>query len=87
MKYIDKSLNKIGLLVAGALLALPNMAQANEELLVRQSNPAEWTMQNGNFSATRYSSLAQINTSNVKNLKVAWSFSTGVLRGHEGGPW
>ena len=27
-----------------------------------------------------------INTGNVKNLKVAWTFSTGVLRGHEGGP-
>ena len=36
--------------------------------------------------ATRYSSLDQINTSNVKQLQVAWTFSTGVLRGHEGGP-
>ncbi|MFL6719438.1 MAG: methanol/ethanol family PQQ-dependent dehydrogenase, partial [Burkholderiaceae bacterium] len=34
----------------------------------------------------RYSSLAQINKGNVKNLQVAWTFSTGVLRGHEGGP-
>ena len=24
--------------------------------------------------------------SNVKKLQVAWTFSTGVLRGHEGGP-
>ena len=23
---------------------------------------------------------------NVKNLRPAWTFSTGVLRGHEGGP-
>ena len=28
----------------------------------------------------------QINKSNVGSLKVAWTFSTGVLRGHEGGP-
>ena len=28
----------------------------------------------------------RINTGNVKTLKVAWTFSTGVLRGHEGGP-
>ena len=34
----------------------------------------------------RYSKLDQINKDNVKNLKVAWTFSTGVLRGHEGGP-
>jgi PQQ-dependent dehydrogenase (methanol/ethanol family) len=30
--------------------------------------------------------LDQINTKNVSNLKVAWTFSTGVLRGHEGSP-
>src|ERR671930_1157154 len=46
----------------------------------------EWTMPNKNASATRFSDISQINTGNVKNLKVAWSFSTGVLRGHEGGP-
>ena len=43
-------------------------------------------MQAGNFANTRYSALAQINKSNVKNLQAAWTFSTGVLRGHEGGP-
>jgi glucose dehydrogenase len=46
----------------------------------------QWTMQNKNQSATRYSSVNQINTETVKNLKVAWTFSTGVLRGHEGEP-
>jgi len=46
----------------------------------------QWTMQNKNYASTRYSSLNSITTDNVKNLKVAWSFSTGVLRGHEGGP-
>jgi lanthanide-dependent methanol dehydrogenase len=43
-------------------------------------------MQNKNAASTRYSSVNEINTGNVKNLRVAWSFSTGVLRGHEGGP-
>src|SRR5690606_23074343 len=42
--------------------------------------------QNGDHALTRYSKLDQINTSNVKDLKVAWTFSTGVLRGHEGSP-
>ena len=73
-------------LMAAVFLIFPSVVQANEELLIRQNNPAEWVMQNGNFSATRYSALAQINTENVSKLKVAWSFSTGVLRGHEGGP-
>jgi lanthanide-dependent methanol dehydrogenase len=46
----------------------------------------QWAMANKNNSATRYSSLNDINTESVKNLRVAWTFSTGVLRGHEGGP-
>ncbi|WP_336487987.1 methanol/ethanol family PQQ-dependent dehydrogenase [Methylobacterium nigriterrae] len=35
---------------------------------------------------TRYSALDQIDAGNVGRLKVAWTFSTGVLRGHEGAP-
>jgi len=46
----------------------------------------QWTMANKNNAATRYSTLNSINTDNVKNLRVSWTFSTGVLRGHEGGP-
>jgi PQQ-dependent dehydrogenase (methanol/ethanol family) len=43
-------------------------------------------MASKNPSLTRYSNLDEINTDNVKDLKVAWTFSTGVLRGHEGEP-
>ena len=39
-----------------------------------------------NYASTRYSSLGQITTENIKNLRPAWMFSTGVLRGHEGAP-
>src|SRR5215470_14448669 len=46
----------------------------------------QWTMQNKNYASTRYSGLDSITAENLKNLKVAWAFSTGVLRGHEGGP-
>ena len=51
-----------------------------------QEDDKQWVMPNKNYAATRYSSLNEINTENIKNLKVAWTFSTGVLRGHEGGP-
>jgi methanol dehydrogenase (cytochrome c) subunit 1 len=30
--------------------------------------------------------MTQINAHNVHHLKPVWSFSTGVLNGHEGGP-
>jgi alcohol dehydrogenase (cytochrome c) len=39
-----------------------------------------------NYAATRYSGLDEINTSNVRNLKLAWSFSTGLVKGHEAAP-
>jgi lanthanide-dependent methanol dehydrogenase len=71
---------------AAAVLALSGIAQANEELAVMQENPSSWVMPLGDYSSTRYSELSQINKSNVEDLRVAWTFSTGVLRGHEGGP-
>ena len=61
-------------------------AQSNENLLQLQKDPNQWVMPNGNYSSQRYSELSQINRDNVKNLRPSWQFSTGVLRGHEGGP-
>jgi alcohol dehydrogenase (cytochrome c)/methanol dehydrogenase (cytochrome c) subunit 1 len=45
-------------------------------------------MQRKNYSNWGYSTLSQIKRDNLKDLHVAWSFSTGVNqpRGHEGGP-
>jgi lanthanide-dependent methanol dehydrogenase len=71
---------------AAGVLAITAGAQANEELLVMQQNASNWPMALGNYSGTRYSQLGQINRDNVDDLQVAWTFSTGVLRGHEGGP-
>jgi lanthanide-dependent methanol dehydrogenase len=61
-------------------------ANANEELSKMSQNPKDWVMPAGDYANTRYSKLNQINASNVGKLQVAWTFSTGVLRGHEGGP-
>ena len=59
---------------------------ANAELTKLSQDPANWAMQAGNFANHRYSELKQINKENVGTLKVAWTMSTGVLRGHEGSP-
>jgi PQQ-dependent dehydrogenase (methanol/ethanol family) len=67
-------------------LLLPAFAGANEEIQRLTSDPNNWATWGGNYAGTRYSMLSQIDKSNVGNLKVAWTFSTGVLRGHEGGP-
>ncbi|MFN2476981.1 MAG: methanol/ethanol family PQQ-dependent dehydrogenase [Chthoniobacterales bacterium] len=51
-----------------------------------ENEDGQWTMPAKNVQATRYSGLDQINTQNAKDLKVAWTFSTGVNRGHEAAP-
>ena len=51
--------------------------------------PAEdgqWTMPAKDYASTRYSGLNEITTANVGNLKVAFTFSTGVNKGHEAAP-
>ena len=69
-----------------ALLALPGMALANADVEKNIANPNNWAMQAGDMYNHRYSHLKQINTGNVSKMQVAWMFSTGVLRGHEGSP-
>jgi PQQ-dependent dehydrogenase (methanol/ethanol family) len=61
-------------------------ANANDELIKLSQNPKDWVMPAGDYANQRYSKLNQITAANVGKLQVAWTFSTGVLRGHEGGP-
>jgi PQQ-dependent dehydrogenase (methanol/ethanol family) len=75
------------LIAAGCVAALGvTSAQANDEVEQLQNNPDNWAMQLGNYKGHRYSELDKINKDNVGKLQVDWQFSTGVLRGHEGGP-
>lgn len=71
---------------AVALLMTGASAYANDSVLTETGNSAQWAIQTGNYANQRYSELDQINRENVGDLRVAWTFSTGVLRGHEGGP-
>jgi lanthanide-dependent methanol dehydrogenase len=61
-------------------------SHANDELIKMSQNPKDWVMPTGDYANQRYSQLRQITAQNVGRLQVAWTFSTGVLRGHEGGP-
>jgi lanthanide-dependent methanol dehydrogenase len=74
------------LVFASVLTFSTSATLANEELLKLENDPNQWIMQTGNYANWRYSPLALINKDNVKNLEPAWTFSTGVLRGHEGSP-
>ncbi|MER2510588.1 MAG: methanol/ethanol family PQQ-dependent dehydrogenase [Amaricoccus sp.] len=72
---------------AALLLATSSVGVlANDSVTAAISDSKNWAIQTGDYANQRYSALDQINKDNVKNLQVAWTFSTGVLRGHEGSP-
>src|SRR6516165_8843200 len=72
--------------ICGLLAMQAAPVRADADLDARAKDPKQWVMQQGDDANTRYSKLNQITAANVKKLQVAWTFSTGVLRGHEGGP-
>ena len=83
MRYLSLTLGTCLGLVA-AVAAGSVYADSDEEKAA--ANPANFAMPRLNNAATAYSTLKQINANNVGKLQVAWTFSTGVLRGHEGAP-
>jgi PQQ-dependent dehydrogenase (methanol/ethanol family) len=74
------------ILAAGMLSMLSTSAVAATELEKLMQDDNQWAHPRKDYSNTGYSKLAQINKGNVKNLKMSWSFATGVNRGHEGAP-
>jgi glucose dehydrogenase len=46
----------------------------------------EWRMAARDYANTRFSPLAEITPANLGKLSLAFTFSTGVLRGHEAAP-
>ena len=77
-------------IIAGSVLAVlagfAGPAFANSEVDKRAANPNEWGAPGRDNRMTRHSPLADITTANVGKLQMAWSQSTGALRGHEGQP-
>ncbi len=69
-----------------ALLSAPGISQANAEVEALAKDAKNWATWGGDYAGTRYSTLTEINKDTAKNLQPVWTFSTGALRGHEGGP-
>ncbi len=83
-----------GLLATASCVALTvclqvgsaSSAAANDKLNELSKSNENWVMPGKNYSSQNYSPDTQINADNVKDLRAAWSFSTGLLHGHEGTP-
>ncbi|MBS9476372.1 methanol/ethanol family PQQ-dependent dehydrogenase [Ancylobacter radicis] len=73
-------------LAATVCLGASAPALANDKLVELSKSTDNWPMTGKNYDANNYSEANQITKENVKQLKAAWSFSTGVLSGHEGTP-
>ena len=71
---------------AAAVLLFVVVGSARAQAAPAQREDGEWSMPAKDYAATRFSGLAQITPSNAKRLSAAWTFSTGVLGGHEGQP-
>ncbi|OHV64505.1 methanol dehydrogenase [Mesorhizobium sp. LCM 4577] len=85
----------VGVLAAMLLVCAPLPTAASEAPLAPAISPpaaaappddGQWRMPAKNYASTRYSELAEINEGNVKNLQVAFTFSTGVNKGQEAAP-
>ena len=66
------------------MMVSPKMASADDP--GSSQDDGQWLMAPKDYANTRFSRLDQVNTGNVTNLKVAWTFSTGVNRGQESAP-
>ena len=69
------------LLLISLVSPYPGTAQ-----IQNQPDDGQWVMAPKNYASTRYSTLTQVSTNNVASLKLAWTFSTGLTRGHEAAP-
>lgn len=85
MKKAHKSpLALLGAVIAGAVMsATPAIAQevTTDRLVNSEREPGNWLNHHGNLEAHRFSGLDQINTKNVKNLKVAFTWAMGDMHG------
>ena len=76
----------VGACLSASAMFTAGSSYANDELIKLSQDAKQWVMPAGDYANTRHSSLKQITADNVGKLQVAWTFSTGVLRGHEGAP-
>src|SRR3954462_12786521 len=66
--------------LAVAAFAQYNMTVNNYRLINAQIEPQNWLMMNGDYGATRYSKLSQINRENVKSLRMVWALALGGMQ-------
>lgn len=67
----------ISAMVSGADYAL---TVSQDRLINAANEPQNWLLMNGDYGATRYSRLTQINRDNVKELRMVWAMALGGMQ-------
>ena len=88
-------LSMVGAAALAVRFGAPLLAHTSQHAQIHASAEAaapsngddgQWTMPAKDYASTRFSGLAQINASNVAQLRPEFTFSTGVNKGQEAGP-
>jgi lanthanide-dependent methanol dehydrogenase len=80
-----------GLVLAScAILLAASPVVAQQRAVTAQSiataDNGNWEMPGKNYASTRFSAMREVNPANVARLKVAFTFPTGIKKGHEAPP-
>jgi lanthanide-dependent methanol dehydrogenase len=76
----------IAVLLLGLSAHTATGSKTTSSTMSTSGEDGQWTMPSKDYAATRYSGLTDINAGNAVRLHPVWTFSTGVLGGHEGQP-
>ncbi|HEY8592439.1 MAG TPA: PQQ-dependent dehydrogenase, methanol/ethanol family [Sphingomicrobium sp.] len=71
---------------AKAYASLPGGPRATPAAAAFPQDDGNWTMPSKDYAASRFSALNQITPANVGNLNLAFTFSTGTVKGFEAPP-
>jgi alcohol dehydrogenase (cytochrome c) len=84
---IAKTLAGVCVLAVSALVVADAQQQVGYSLTVNRdrlnnaaNEPQNWLLMNGDYGATRYSKLTQINRDNVKNVRMVWALALGGMQ-------
>ena len=86
MKFKKMCLMGVAILAPVMALAAPANYSPVTDARLKNPEPSNWLMYRGNYAGWGYSSLKQVSDKNVKDLSVAWSFTTGLQEGHQSPP-
>src|SRR4051812_37022629 len=79
---ITKSAGVLATLIAALLASAAHSADMTQERALNpDKEPQNWILHHGNYQGHRFSRLKDINTDNIKNLKVAFSVALGGFEG------